>query len=225
MVGLILFDIDGTLVRTGGAGEKAFARVCATQFGVPDGTAQLSFAGRTDRAIVREFFRLHDIEPGEANFRRFFEAYVFILDELMRSSRGEVLPGVRPMLRALRALEPAPVIGLLTGNIRLGAEIKLRHHGLWQEFEMGGFADDDEDRSRIAAVARERGERVAGRELSAEEVVVIGDTPLDVACARAIGARVLAVATGIFTASQLRSHQPDWLVSDLAEFKLERLLG
>jgi phosphoglycolate phosphatase-like HAD superfamily hydrolase len=225
MVGLILFDIDGTLVRTGGAGEKAFARVCATQFGVPDGTARLSFAGRTDRSIVREFFRLHDIDPVEANFRRFFEAYVFILDELMRASRGEVLPGVRPMLRALRALEPAPVIGLLTGNIRLGAEIKLRHHGLWEEFEMGGFADDAEDRNRIAAVARERGERVAGREFLGEEIVVIGDTPLDVACARAIGARVLAVATGIFTASQLSSHHPDWLVSDLAEFKMEVLLG
>lgn len=224
MVGLILFDIDGTLIRTGGAGEKAFARVCATQFGVPDGTAQLSFAGRTDRAIVREFFRRQHIEPSDANFQRFFEAYVFILDELMRASRGEVLPGVRPMLRELRALEPEPVIGLLTGNIRLGAEIKLRHHGLWEEFAMGGFADDEEDRNRIAAVARERGERMAGRELPGEEVVVIGDTPLDVACARAIGARALAVATGTFTASQLGTHQPDWLVSDLAEFKMERFL-
>jgi phosphoglycolate phosphatase-like HAD superfamily hydrolase len=174
---------------------------------------------------VREFFRLHDIDAVEANFRRFFEAYVFILDELMRASRGEVLPGVRPMLRALRALDPRPVIGLLTGNIRLGAEIKLRHHGLWEEFEMGGFADDAEDRNRIAAVARERGERMAGRGFLGGEIVVIGDTPLDVACARAIGARVLAVATGIFTASQLSSHHPDWLVRDLADFKMERLLG
>ena len=225
MVGLVLFDIDGTLVRTGGAGEKAFARVCATQFGVPDGTAQLGFAGRTDRAIVREFFRRHGIEPAEANFCRFFEAYVFILDELLRASRGEVLSGVRPMLRALRALEPAPIIGLLTGNIRLGAEIKLRHHGLWEEFATGGFADDDEDRNRIAAVARGRGERMAGRQFRGEEIVVIGDTPLDVACGRAIGARVLAVATGIFTVEQLETHQPDWLVGDLAEFKMDRMLG
>jgi len=225
MAGLVLFDIDGTLIRTGGAGEKAFARVCATQFGVPNGTAQLSFAGRTDRSIVREFFGRHEIDPSAENFNRFLEAYVFLLDELMRASRGEVLSGVRPMLEALRQFEPAPIVGLLTGNIRLGAEIKLRHHGLWEEFATGGFADDDEDRNRIAAAALARGERIAGRRFSNREIVVVGDTPRDISCARSIGARVLAVATGNFSVSQLRSHQPDWLVSDLAEFRTEVLLN
>jgi phosphoglycolate phosphatase-like HAD superfamily hydrolase len=224
MVGLVLFDIDGTLIRTGGAGEKAFARVCTTQFGVHNGTAALSFAGRTDRSIVREFFRRHDIEPSGVNFSRFFEAYVFLLDELMRANRGEVLSGVRSMLRELREIEPAPIIGLLTGNIRLGAEIKLRHHGLWEEFETGGFADDDEDRNRIASVARARGERMAGRTFTGSEIVVIGDTPLDVSCARAIGARVLAVATGTYSVTQLRIHQPDWLASDLADFATDQLM-
>jgi phosphoglycolate phosphatase len=88
MIRLVLFDIDGTLIRTGGAGEKAFARVGATQFGVVNGTARLNFAGRTDPAIVREFFVLHGIEPSEANFRRFFESYVFLLDELLRADRA-----------------------------------------------------------------------------------------------------------------------------------------
>ena len=225
MAGLVLFDIDGTLIRTGGAGEKAFARVCATQFGVPDGTVGLSFAGRTDRSIVREFFSQHDIEANEANFTRFFESYVFILDELMRASRGEVLAGVWTVLRALREIRPSPVIGLLTGNIRLGAEIKLRHHGLWDEFATGGFADDHEDRNCIAAVAHARGERMAGRSLTGREVVVIGDTPLDISCARAIGARVLAVATGNYSVNQLRSHEPDWLAADLRGFPVERLLA
>lgn len=222
---LVLFDIDGTLIRTGGAGEKAFARVCATQFGVPNGTARLSFAGRTDRAIVREFFTRHGIEANTDNFRRFFDAYVFVLDELMRADRGEILPGVWSLLRALERWNPRPVLGLLTGNIRLGAEIKLRHHGLWEAFRVGGFADDDEDRNRIAAMARERGQRITGVELREEEIVVVGDTPLDVTCARSIGARVLAVATGIFAAADLAGHRPDWLVNGLDELDPDCLRG
>jgi len=103
----------------------------------------------------------------------------------------------------------------LTGNIRLGAEIKLRAHALWDEFVLGGFADDHELRNEIARVAKERGSGFLGRELGGEEIVVIGDTPLDVECARAIDARCLAVATGGFTTEQLRQHQPRWTVSDL----------
>ena len=115
----------------------------------------------------------------------------------------------------LQALPQAPLLGLLTGNIRLGAEIKLRHFNLWDVFQTGAFADDHEERDQIAAVARQRGSRILGTELRGDEVVVIGDTPLDIRCARAIGAKALAVATGGAKLAELKRHQPDWAIPDL----------
>src|SRR5947209_6266682 len=145
MVRLVLFDIDGTLIQSGGAGEKAFARVCATEFNIPNGTERLHFAGRTDPSIVREFFRQYEIEPAEKNFERFFASYLFWLDHLLGETAGRVLPGVHQILAELRALAAPPIIGLLTGNIRLGAQIKLAYYQLWDQFQTGGFADDHED--------------------------------------------------------------------------------
>ena len=107
------------------------------------------------------------------------------------------------------------MLGLLTGNIRLGAEIKLRRYGLWEHFETGGFADDSEDRNQIAAAALERGRRVLGGNLRGEEIVVVGDTPHDVRCGKHIGAKVLAVATGGAKLEELKKHKPDWAVEDL----------
>lgn len=223
MFRLVLFDIDGTLIASGGAGEKAFGLVCEHEFGVRNGTARLHFAGRTDPAIVRDFFTQHGIEPSPENFRRFLERYVFSLDHLLGHLQGRVLPGVTMMLRALRASPKPPVVGLLTGNIRLGAQIKLGHFNLWQHFELGGFGDDHEDRNEIARVARQRGEGHVGRELRGEEILVIGDTPRDIECGRAIGARVLAVATGSYPLEQLKKEQPCWAVPTLAEFPLQHL--
>jgi phosphoglycolate phosphatase len=105
---------------------------------------------------------------------------------------------------------------LLTGNVRLGAEIKLRRFGLWDIFQTGGFADDHEERDQIAAIARERGGKILGRQLQDDEVLVIGDTHLDIRCARAIGAKVLAVATGAYTVPELKLHNPDWAVENLS---------
>jgi phosphoglycolate phosphatase-like HAD superfamily hydrolase len=223
MVRLVLFDIDGTLVHTGGAGIKAFACVFATEFNLPNGVERIKFAGRTDVNIVREFFLLHDIPPSPENFRRFFERYVFWLDHILAQSLTEACPGVAQMLRDLRALPQPPLIGLLTGNIQLGAEIKLRHFDLWREFELGAFADDHEERDQIAHAARRRACRVLQRELRGEEILVIGDTPLDIRCGRAIGAKVLAVATGGATLDELRPHQADWLVDNLAGITARQL--
>jgi len=115
------------------------------------------------------------------------------------------------------------VIGLLTGNIRLGAEIKLRHYQLWDAFATGGFGDDHEQRNCVAAVALERGQKLSGQKLQGDQVLVIGDTPLDVECGRAINARVLAVATGNFTVDQLEKDRPDWTVPTLDEISLDEL--
>src|SRR5260370_41229132 len=123
MIRLALFDIDGTLIQSGGAGEKAFARVCAAEFNVPNGAAQLRFSGRTDPAIVREFFTRHDIKPSPETFRRFFDRYVFWLDHLLGQLAGQVLPAVREALRDLGDLRRPPGIRLVTGEVRRGAPI------------------------------------------------------------------------------------------------------
>jgi len=225
MVRLVLFDIDGTLIRTGGAGVKAFAKVFATEFNARDGFERLKFAGRTDAGLVREFFGFHDIPPTPENFQRFFERYVFWLDHILRDCKGEVCPGVWELIHALQALEPPPLLGLLTGNIRLGAEIKLRHFKLWDVFETGAFADDHEERDQIAAIARQRASRILNEDLRGEQVLVIGDTPLDIRCARAIEAKVLAVATGGHPLEELKSHQPDRAVQDLRKIDAREVVG
>jgi phosphoglycolate phosphatase-like HAD superfamily hydrolase len=204
---------------------RAFEAVARTTFGHPNGTASLDFAGRTDVSIVREFFTKHGIDPTPANFERFLDDYVFWLDHFLGRSSGRVLPGVWDLIRALRRLPEPPVSGLLTGNIRLGAELKLRHYGLWEEFELGAFSDDGEDRNELAALAHRRGNVLAGRDLDGDEVLVIGDTPRDVACAEAIGARCLAVATGGTPLETLRRTGATWVAASLAEVNAEEISG
>jgi phosphoglycolate phosphatase-like HAD superfamily hydrolase len=225
MVKLVLFDIDGTLVRTGGAGIEAFRKVFIAEFGATDGFEKLKFAGRTDISLVREFFEYHNIPMTQENTERFFEHYVFLLDYILSQGAPKACEGVMDFIAALRALPTPPMIGLLTGNIRLGAEIKLRHTGLWDIFPMGAFADDGEDRNHIAAAARDRGSRLLGKKLRGEEVVVIGDTPHDIRCGRYIDAKVLAVGTGGATLEELKAHQPDWAVENLTHVSAKEIVS
>jgi phosphoglycolate phosphatase-like HAD superfamily hydrolase len=218
MVRAILFDIDGTLIRTGGAGMKAFARAAELAFGSSGRARDLVFHGRTDTSLAKELLRAHGLAEDAGGVQRFLDTYVFLLGEQLAESHGEICPGVWEFMAALECLPEPPLMGLLTGNVRLGAELKLRAHGLWEVFEVGGFGDDDEDRNRIADIAKRRVERHLGHPLEGREVVVVGDTPRDVECARAIGARSLAVATGGVLAEELAAHEPDWLVPDLRGF-------
>jgi phosphoglycolate phosphatase-like HAD superfamily hydrolase len=215
MIRLVLFDIDGTLVHTGHAGTQAFAKTFATEFNLHHGAEKMKFAGRTDVSLVREFFKIHGLPETQEHFRQFFERYVFWLDHILAGSDGKVCHGVWKFIHGLQALPDPPVLGLLTGNIRLGAELKLRRYGLWDIFQFGGFADDDEDRNQIAAAAFERARRVLGKNLQPQEIIVVGDTPFDIRCGKFIGAKVLAVATGGAKLDELKRHQPHWVVEDL----------
>ncbi len=223
MIRVVLFDIDGTLIQTNAAGVKAFARAFTMEFGFADGTEKLKFSGRTDTSLVREYFIHNKINPDAEHFRRFFDCYVFWLDHTLKESKGRVLPGVQEFIHALKNFPEPPLIGLLTGNIRLGAEIKLRHFGLWDEFQTGAFADDHEERDHIAMAAKERGNKFFKRKLRGDEILVIGDTPLDIRCGRAIGAKVLAVATGGSTLKELQEHKPDWAVEDLRKAGVSKI--
>jgi phosphoglycolate phosphatase len=225
MIRLVLFDIDGTLLHTGGVGIKAFGRAFGSEFGIDDGTEWLKFSGRTDVSLVREFFTHHGVEPSRQNFDRFFAAYLHWLQLLIPDCKGGACPGVLDFYQSLSALPEPPLTGLLTGNIKKGARIKLERFNLWEKFPFGGFADDHEERDHIAAVALQRGRQHLQRDLRGEEVLVIGDTPLDIRCGRAIGAKVLAVATGGATLEELERHKPDWAVPDLTHFPITRLKG
>jgi phosphoglycolate phosphatase len=225
MVRLVLFDIDGTLVHTGGAGTTAFSKTFATEFNLHHGAEKMKFAGRTDVSLVREFFKIHALPETPEHFRQFFERYVFWLDHIVAQSKGGECHGVRKFIHDLQTLPNPPALGLLTGNIRLGAEIKLRRFGLWDDFHFGGFADDHEDRDHIAAAALERGRRVLDKTLHGEEIVVIGDTPFDIRCGKFIGAKTLAVATGGATLDELKKCKPDWAVEDLTEISAREICG
>lgn len=225
MIHLVLFDIDGTLIRTGGAGVKAFERVFHLVFGVPNATRQMQFAGRTDRSLVREFLTTRQLEASDLEFDQFFAHYVFLLDQMLHQNKGEICPGVGEFIQALLELPQPPTLGLLTGNIRLGAEIKLRHHNLWDFFVTGAFGDDHENRNQLASIASRRGAELLGRDLKGSEILVIGDTPLDVECGKSIQARTVAVATGGCKLDELARHNPDVAIKTLQDLDLKDVLS
>ncbi|HMP05964.1 MAG TPA: HAD family hydrolase [Lacipirellulaceae bacterium] len=212
-----LFDIDGTLIQTGGAGQLAFAETFADVFGVAQISAEVKFAGRSDRAIASELMEVHGLEPSPENWRRFHDAYLQRLPAALERRTGQVLPGVVELLDVLGA-ESDCVVGLLTGNVVAGARTKLGYYGLADRFPFGGFGDELLDRNDIAAaaLAAAHGEcSRAGRVLSG--AIVIGDTEHDVRCARAIGAVAVAVPTGGATREALAATQPDMLLDDLSD--------
>ncbi len=216
----VLFDIDGTLVQTGGAGQLAFAETFAAEFGIPQISAAVRFAGRSDRAIAMELLEVHGLPTTEDNWRHFRTAYLQRLPEALVRQQGKVLPGVGELLDALDGV-PHSAIGLLTGNVREGAAKKLDHYGLGRRFAFGGFGDDTNDRSEIARIALAEAERHvaerSGRRTPLWGSMVIGDTIHDIRCARAIGALAVAMPTGGSTYDELAAEGPDLLLADLSD--------
>jgi phosphoglycolate phosphatase-like HAD superfamily hydrolase len=185
-VRLFLFDVDGTLVTARGAGRAAFGRALQATYGTAGAVDVYDFRGKTDPRIVWDLMRGAGLDDAAITrgLDAFFGAY---LEELRRAlgdgSRVQVMPGIAEVVRALAARDDA-LVGLLTGNIEAGARMKLAPTGLWPLFGVGAFGSDDMDRRRLPAIARERARAVAGREFPFERVTIIGDTPLDVDCAR-----------------------------------------
>lgn len=215
---VVLFDIDGTLISTGGAGLESLRAALREEFQVGE-PRDVPVSGRTDRGIARQLFLSHGIEDSEVHWERFREAYLRALADWLPRKAGRVLPGVNEMLGALAQRE-ATLVGLLTGNVRAGAQLKLGHYGLVHHFPFGGFGDLHEHRNGVAeeALAESRA-RAQANGRAPRDVWVIGDTPLDIQCARSIGARCVAVGTGSFSVDELAAHQPDLALPDLSRWQ------
>lgn len=213
---LILFDIDGTLLR-GGPAKHAFVTAMVETYGTAGDVDGLSFGGKTDPQIVRELLDGAGFSPDAIarGLPELWERYLGYLEAGLAEVPMRVLPGVHDLLDALAGLEGVAV-GLLTGNIVGGARLKLGSAGLWERFAIGGYGSDHEERDRLPAIALERARAHWRAALPAAEAIIVGDTPRDVACGRAGGTRTLAVATGFYSAAELEETGADHVIEDLS---------
>ncbi len=198
-----LFDIDGTLLASGGAGKAALELALTEEFGISL-RVQIPYSGRTDRAIARDLLRCHDIDDSTENWQKLRTGYLARLPDSLNRHHGRVLPGILALLHELQRRGDI-ALGLLTGNV-----------GLFEHFAFGGFGDLHFDRDDVAREALAQARTHLGPQMTPDRMWVIGDTPLDMRCARAIGAKVLAVATGLHSLDQLEEASPDLALSDLA---------
>src|SRR6266513_3282284 len=212
---LLLFDIDGTLIHSGGAGVEALKLALKERFGIKDDLHDIEIAGMTDSGIVISILKKHKVPTTADNVAAFLDSYVHFLSLELPRRKGNLLPGVLELLRRLKS-RPHLVLALLTGNVSRGAQLKLEHYGVWHFFEFGAFADDHRDRNQLGRFARARAKEKHRREFAAAEIDVIGDTPRDIACGKALGARTVAVATGRWSRDELAKYQPDFLIDDLS---------
>ena len=218
---ILLFDIDGTLIRTGGAGAAAMRQAFSTSFGVVD-PLDVPYSGRTDLAIGRELLEIHSLSHNPENWGRLRREYIVQLPTFLPRCIGRALPGVPELLHTL-SQEENIALGLLTGNVRDGARLKLNHYGLFEHFAFGGYGDDHLDRNQVAESALAAAREHRDAQFHQHSVWVIGDTPLDIRCGRWIGARVLAVSTGIHPRDELARCEPDVLLDDLSD--VDRVAG
>jgi len=215
---ILLFDIDGTLIHSGGSGKHAMELAFQEIWGVLNSLQNVLLAGQTDPKILLDAFALHGIKWDDARIAQFQQRYFIHLAEDMQRPRPKrrMMPGFPHLLEELQKL-PEIHSGLLTGNWIRGAEIKLEYFDLWKYFEFGAFADDEMDRNQLVPHALRRAEERFGIQPRRDRVYVIGDTPRDILCARPHGATAVAVATGEYAIEELRAEKPDFLFEDFGE--------
>ena len=216
---LLLFDIDGTLLSARGAGRRAVKVALERVYGTVGAIDHYDLGGKTDQRIVFDVLESAGLSRETVRDRldEFFDAYARGLHAEIGDGRNiTTLPGVAALIERLHVTD-GTLLGLLTGNIEEGARIKLTPTGLWSYFSVGAFGSDDVDRRRLPSLAARRARAMMGHAFRPEEVLVIGDTPLDIDCARAFGAVAVAVATGQHSREDLLPHEPDLLFEDLSD--------
>jgi phosphoglycolate phosphatase len=213
---LYLFDIDGTLITSGGAGEASLKEAVRDFCGSNVDFSTVTIAGNTDTAIARHLLASAGCEATEANIMGLLDCYLSHLGKRIHQHQGRLLPGIVPLLERLKE-RPDCILALLTGNLAAGAQIKLSHYELWHYFGFGAFADDHHVRNKLGPVAMARALQQHGEKFSPKQIYVIGDTPRDIECGRVFGAVTVAVATGHYSREELASHHPDFLFDDLSD--------
>lgn len=214
---LILWDIDGTLIVSHGAGVRAMEKALTKRFGVTVDLRRIDWAGRTDSWITGEVFRHCGLPDTPQASHDFLETYLELLPrELAAGPQGRVLPGVLELLETFHH-RPDVAQGLLTGNVRRGAELKLTHYQVWHYFEFGAFADDSPRRNDLGPHALRRAKESHSVEFAPANTFIIGDTPHDIECGKVIGARTIAVATGKYRVQELAAHTPTAVFKDFSD--------
>jgi phosphoglycolate phosphatase len=222
---LLFFDIDGTLLLTGGAGVRAMARAFESTFGIAGAFDGISLAGRTDTYLLSQALQRANVPDSPENHALFRTAYLALLaEEILEPGRGRrgLMPGVRPLLAAVHERNDLHM-ALLTGNYEHAAQIKLRHFDVADYFEWGAFGEESGDRNELGRIAMLRAVERSVPARARAQAVVIGDTPHDIECAHAAGVRALGVATGSYSVLELETAGADVVLADLSD--IERVLA
>lgn len=212
---LVLFDIDGTLIDSGGAGVRSLNLAMKELFFLEDAFRGISMAGKTDTQIIKEGLMKHDLSPN-GSIDSVIDAYLNHLRREIQNDRKHVKPGIYEVLEELKNLRDLGV-GLLTGNLEQGARIKLDPFRLNDYFPTGAFGSDDEDRNNLLPVAIKRFEELFLESIEIDNCIIVGDTPRDVECAHIYGALCIGVATGPYSYAALREAGADYVVQDLSD--------
>lgn len=214
---LVLFDIDGTLIDSGGAGVRSLDLALKDLFSIENGFHGISMAGKTDTQIIKEGIMKHGISAN-GTIDAVIKAYLHYLQREINNDRKHVKPGIYEVLEELKPLQDLG-LGLLTGNIEEGARIKLEPFRLNEYFPSGAFGSDDEDRNNLLPIAVKRFEELFQQKIEADNCIIVGDTPRDVECAHIYGAICIAVATGPYSYDELIEAGADYVVDDLSDQK------
>lgn len=214
---LILWDIDGTIIVSHGAGVRAMEKALTKRFGVTCDLSRIDWAGRTDSWITGEVFRHTGLPDTPQNSHDYLETYLELLPlELANGQQGQVLPGVLELLELFHHHKEIAQ-GLLTGNLKRGAELKLTHFKVWHYFEFGAYADDSSVRNDLGPHALRRAKDRHAVEFHPDRTFIIGDTPYDIECGKVIGARTIAVATGKYSVAELAAFKPTAVFENVAD--------